>query len=121
MDIEKNPGPVIDPSKTVHAPYSQGNIAVFGQTAGKQCVPMSLCALIYKFCKASITNPADLIQIMNIGNELYSVLSRLLGQSYLLLMNYQGWLKDIGNQNLMLYSISSSSEVIRKNVQNINC
>ena len=26
-DIETNPGPfVIDPSKTIHAPYSQGNV-----------------------------------------------------------------------------------------------
>ena len=47
-DIEKNPGPTfIDPSKTLHAPYSQGNVAVFGQNAGRQCVAMSLCALIY--------------------------------------------------------------------------
>ena len=32
-----------------------------------------------------MTDSGNLIQIMNIGNELYSVLSRLLGQSYLLL------------------------------------
>ena len=39
-DIKKNPGPTfIDPSKTLHAPYSQGNVAVFGQNAGQQlCV-----------------------------------------------------------------------------------
>ena len=32
-DIEKNPGPTsveIDPSKTIRAPYSQGNELVFG-------------------------------------------------------------------------------------------
>ena len=48
-DIEKNPGPNslhVDPSKTIKAPYSQGNITVFGQNAGKQCVAMSLCSLI---------------------------------------------------------------------------
>ena len=45
---------------------------------------MSLCALIYNNSK-SITNSGDLIQIMNIGNELYSPLSRLSRQSYLLL------------------------------------
>ena len=26
----------MDPSKTLHAPYSQGNVAVFGQNAGQQ-------------------------------------------------------------------------------------
>ena len=47
-DVEKNPGPtfIIDPSKTIHAPYSQGNVDVFGPNAGQQCVAMSLCALI---------------------------------------------------------------------------
>ena len=44
-DIEKNPGPtyIIDPSKTLHAPYSQGNVAVFGQNAGQQCVAEFVC------------------------------------------------------------------------------
>ena len=38
-DIEKNPGPsFIDPIKTVHAPYSQGNVVAFGQNARQQCV-----------------------------------------------------------------------------------
>jgi len=49
-DIEKNPGPsslLIDPWKTIKAPYSQGNELVFGQNAGQQCVAMSLCSLIY--------------------------------------------------------------------------
>ena len=44
-DIETNPGPVfVEPSKTIQAPYSQGNVDVFGTNAGQQCVPMSLCA-----------------------------------------------------------------------------
>ena len=48
-DIETNPGPVfVEPSKTIHAPYSQDNVQVFGTNAGSQCVAMSLCALIYK-------------------------------------------------------------------------
>ena len=85
-DIEKNPGPTyIDPSKTIHAPYSQGDVNVFSSNAGWQCVGMSLCALIYNYSNVSITDSGDLIQIMHLGNELYSVLSRLLGQSYLLL------------------------------------
>ena len=40
-DIEKNPGPsVVDPNKTIIAPYSQGNAAIFGDNAGRQCVAM---------------------------------------------------------------------------------
>ena len=85
-DIETNPGPLfVEPSKTIQAPYSQGNVDVFGTNAGQQCVPMSLCALIYKYTKTSITDPEDLTIIMNIGNELYSALSRLSRQTYLLL------------------------------------
>ena len=85
-DIEKNPGPTfIDPNKTLCAPYSQDFIDVFGVNAGKQCVGMSLCALLYKYRKGTITYSADLIMIMDMGNELYSMLSRITGQMYLLL------------------------------------
>ena len=82
-DGEKNPGPhtVIDFNKTISAPYSQGNIALFGANAGQQCVAMSLCALIYKH-KNSISSSADLVSIMDTGNELYSVLSRLYNQDF---------------------------------------
>lgn len=67
-DIEKNPGPVsVVPSKTLHAPYCQGNVAVFGQNAGQECAAMSLCSLIYND-KNSITSPEDfrVVKIMNI-------------------------------------------------------
>ena len=85
-DIETNPGPVfVEPSKTIHAPYCQGNVAVFGTNSGRQCVAMSLCALIYKFTKTAVNTPEDLIVIMDIGNELYSALSRMTRQTYLLL------------------------------------
>jgi len=50
-DVEENPGPtifdVIDPMRTVSADYSQGNEALFGENAGKQCVAMSVTAIIY--------------------------------------------------------------------------
>ena len=37
-DIEKNPGTsvYVDATKTIHAPYSQGNAVVFGGNAGQQ-------------------------------------------------------------------------------------
>ena len=36
-DVETNPGPgVVDPSKSICAPYSQDDISVFGRNARKQ-------------------------------------------------------------------------------------
>ncbi|RMX40615.1 hypothetical protein pdam_00023438 [Pocillopora damicornis] len=84
--IEKNPGPTpmyIDPSKTIMAPCSQANELVFGQNSGQQCVTMSLCSLIYNN-KQGINSANDLVSIMNIGNQLYSSLSQLTKQSFLM-------------------------------------
>ena len=85
-DIETHPGPVfyIDPSKTISAPYSQGDQIIFGETAGQQCLSVCLCALIYNK-RQKICTPQDLVHIMNVGNELYSNLSHLARQSFLLL------------------------------------
>ena len=47
VDIETNPGAVINSTKTIQAPYSQDNVAMFGLNAGTQCVAMSLASLIY--------------------------------------------------------------------------
>ena len=83
-DIEKNPGPsvYVDATKTINAPYCQGNVTVFGENAGQQCVAMSLCALIYsKITK--ITSVDDMTQIMIVGIQLYSSLSLLARQSML--------------------------------------
>jgi hypothetical protein len=50
-DVEENPGPtiydVVDPTKTICADFSQGNTKKFRQNAGKQCLAMSLTAIIY--------------------------------------------------------------------------
>jgi len=84
-DIEKNPGP-IDPTKTILAPYSQDNLVLFGLNSGTQCVAMALTSLIFAYRNNGISSPADLVQIMNIGNELYgTTLSRLSGQTFLML------------------------------------
>ena len=43
-DIEKNPGPVfIDPSKTIHAPYGQSNVDLFGQCRAAVCSYEFVC------------------------------------------------------------------------------
>ena len=57
---------------------------MFGLNAGTQCVAMSLASLIYNK-RISIVSSMDLVNIMNIGNELYSGLSSLSWQSHLLL------------------------------------
>ena len=67
----------VDPSKIIKAPYSQGDVVVFGQDGGQQCVSMSLCALIYHKFMKGIGNPDDFKQIMHIGNQLHSSLSQL--------------------------------------------
>ena len=72
-DIETNPGPPIygiDPTLTIKAPYSRGDIMYFGENAGKQCVAMSLIALIYNKIKG-IHTCDDLVQILEMGNQLY--------------------------------------------------
>ena len=85
-DIEKNPGPgIVDLSKTIAAPDSQGNIEVFGSSnAGTQCVAMSLSAPVFNF-RSSITSSADLVQVMNIGNNMYSALAHSAKKGLLLL------------------------------------
>ena len=85
-DIETNPGLLIhsiDPTQTIKAPYSQGDIMYFGENAGKQCVAMSLSALIYNKIK-EIHSCNDLVQIMEMGNQLYSTVSQCTGQAYLM-------------------------------------
>ena len=67
-DVETNPGPPIhsiDPTQTIKVPYSQGDIMYFGENAGKQCVAMSLSALIYNkikgihSCNVSVNSKRD--------------------------------------------------------------
>ena len=69
-DIAKNPGPsvYVDATRTIHASYCRGNVAVFGENAGQQSVSMSLCALIYSKIRR-ITSVDDMIQIMIVGNQ----------------------------------------------------
>ena len=91
-DIEKNPGPsvYVDATKTINAPYCQGNVTGFGENGGQRCVAMSLCALIYsKITK--MTSVDDMTQIMIVGIQLYSCLSLLARQ------NCQEWLQCLSN------------------------
>ena len=111
-DIEKNPGPTIyvDPSKTIRAPYSQGNQVIFGETAGQQCLAMCLCALVFDK-RQEICTPEDLVQVMNIGNELYLNLPRLARQSFLLFSELPTELTVFNTNYLIEYSESYSGTV----------
>ena len=76
-DGEENPGPtifdVINPIRTVSANYSQGNEALFGKNAGKQCVAMSLTAIIYHQIEhINVWTSATLNNILTIGNNPYN-------------------------------------------------
>ena len=75
-DVEENPGPtifdIIDLMRTVSADYSQGNEALFGENAGKQCVAMSLTAIIYHQIEhISEWTSSTLNNISTIGNNLH--------------------------------------------------
>ena len=90
-DVEENPGPtifdIIDPMRTVSADYSQGNETLFGENAGKQCVAMSLTAIIYHQIEhISEWTSSTLNNILTIGNNLYiSIRYSVPANDYLLL------------------------------------
>ena len=56
---------------------------MFGLNVGTQCLAMSLASLMYNK-RNGILSSMDLVNITNSGNELYSGLSSLSRQSYLL-------------------------------------
>ena len=62
----------------------QGNVTVFAENAGQQCVAMTLCTFIYsKITK--VTSVHDMTQIIIVHSILYSSLSLLATQSMLML------------------------------------
>ena len=75
-----NPGPTIfdinDPTTTASADSSQGNEALFGENAGKQCAAnISLTAIIYNQIQdISLWTNSTLNNILLIGNNLYSTI-----------------------------------------------
>ena len=103
----------VDPGKTIAAAYSQCNELVFGQNAGQQCVVMSLYSLIYNN-KQGISSANDLIQIINIGNQLYySSLSQLARQSYLMQTELSEMLNVLDADYQLEYSESYTGTVLR--------
>ena len=100
----------MDSRKTKKGPYSQGDVIVFGQNAAQQYVQMSLCVLIYHNMKG-IGNPDELKQIMHIGSKLYSSLSQLSRQSFLLLADLPSMPIVLGEDYQLEYSESDTGNV----------
>ena len=77
---------IVDPTYTVHADFNQGSESMFGMNAGKQCVAMSLYAIVYKEIKSvNIWDGLMLNSILMCGNSLYGIISQSINKSYLLL------------------------------------
>ena len=74
------------------------------------CSYMSLCALVYKH-RSDITSSVDLIKIMNVGNELYHVLSRLHNQDFLLLTELPNTLTVFDSNYDFQYSASYTGHI----------
>ena len=76
----------MDPTRTISADYSQGD-EVFGENAGKQCVGMSLGAIIYHHLEHnSLLEVFNINRILTIGNTLYtSIRCSVQTNDYLLL------------------------------------
>ena len=113
-DVEENPGPrtindIVDPTYTVHADFNQGNELMFGMNAGKQCVAMSLYAIVYKEIKSvNIWDRIMLNSILICGNSLYSIISQNINKNYLLLTDVPEFV-DIENHTFNLQYSNSFS------------
>ena len=113
-DVEENPGPrtindIVDPTYTVHADFNQGSELMFGMNAGKQCVAMSLYAIVYKEVKSvNIWNRLMLNSILICGNSLYGIISQSINKSYLLLTDVPEFV-DIDNHTFNLQYSNSFS------------
>ena len=82
---------------------------MFGMNAGKQCVAMSLCAIVYKEIKSvNIWDRLMLNSILTCGNNLYGIISQSIFKSYLFLTDVPEYI-DVDNHAFNLqYSDSFS-------------
>ena len=63
-------------ARAICANYSQGNQVLFGENAGKQCVTMSLTAVIYNHLEdINFWTSSTLNNILTIVNNLYMYIS----------------------------------------------
>ena len=120
-DVEENPGPtvndIVDCSHTTHASFNQG-FELFESNAGKQCVAMSLSAIVYKEIKSvNVWNQATLNTIMVCGNNLYGIISQSINKDYLLLTDVPEFV-DMNNITFRLQYSDSFSGALFMSVNN---
>ena len=90
-DVEENPGPIniydiVDHSFTVRADFNQGNISMFGINAGRQCVAMSIYAIVYNEIKSVNIWDTPLMNMLLVNaNNLYAIISQHIQRDFLLL------------------------------------
>ena len=120
-DVEENPSPtindIVDCSCTTHASFNQGN-DLFGSNARKQCVAMSLSAIVYKEIKSvNIWNQTTLNIIMVCGDNLYGIISQSINKDYLLLTDVPEFV-DMNNSTFHLQYSDSFSGALFMSVNN---
>ena len=114
-DVETNPGPtvydIIDPTTTTCADFSQGDTR-FGFSAGKQCVAMSLTAIVYNQLETVSTwNSSSLNTILLNGNGLYNYISNSIRKDFLLLTEVPEMISLSSNIYTLQYSDSYTGSV----------
>ena len=69
-DVELNPGP-LEMVRTVQESFNQGNVALFGETAGRQCACNALFSTCWSVvCEMSLWKTTDLDFILVEGDTL---------------------------------------------------
>ena len=115
-DVEENPGPtlydIVDPRKTICADFSQSNARKFGPNAGKQCVAISLTAIVQTKVKDITTwDSSFLNKILSIGNNLYTYIHNSINMDYLLLSDVPEMVSVDNKVYCLQYSESFSGDV----------
>ena len=71
-DIETNPGPTYTNMKSVTGTTHQGDITMFGETAGRQCICNAIYAIAWSMTRRiGLWNEQDLNYILVEGDQLY--------------------------------------------------
>ena len=114
-NVKTNLGPtvydIIDPTTTTCADFSQGDTR-FGFSAGKQCVAMSLTAIVYNQLQTvSMWNSSSLNTLSLNGNGLYNYISNSVRKDFLLLTEVPEMISLSSNIYTLQYSDSYTGSV----------
>ena len=102
---------IINATETVCADFSQGGVVRFEQNAGKQCVAMSLTAIVYSQIQdVSSWNSAILNTILMHGNSLYTCITNSVNKDLLLLTDVPAMVS-VDEAIYIYYSESETGDV----------